>query len=140
MATRDVERDGDIYGTPIEAGEMRLLDLSISNKPTVEGCLIPCELGSASYVAISYVWGNENDRLTMHLNNRPVSVTKSAYNVLNLLSQASSPVIEGNLAHLSMFANKLIWIDAICINQQDNDEKAAQVRQMGEIYRQAERK
>jgi hypothetical protein len=30
-----------------------------------------------------------------------------------------------------------IWIDAICINQQDNEEKDHQVQHMGEIYRNA---
>ena len=119
---------------------MRILDLSGSNEPTVVGGLIPCELGSANYVAISYVWGDETDKLPMQLNSRPFKITRNAYNILNLLSQASSPITKGKLAHLSVFANKYTWIDAICINQQDNNEKAAQVRQMGEIYRQAERK
>ncbi len=30
-----------------------------------------------------------------------------------------------------------IWIDAICINQNDNFEKASQVRLMGRIYEHA---
>lgn len=34
---------------------------------------------------------------------------------------------------------ELIWIDAICINQQDNEEKAHQVRCMGDIYIRATR-
>jgi hypothetical protein len=28
----------------------------------------------------------------------------------------------------------LVWVDALCINQQDKDERAAQVRLMGQIY------
>lgn len=28
----------------------------------------------------------------------------------------------------------LVWIDALCINQQDKDERATQVRLMGQIY------
>lgn len=28
----------------------------------------------------------------------------------------------------------LVWIDALCINQQDKDERASQVRLMGQIY------
>jgi hypothetical protein len=32
-----------------------------------------------------------------------------------------------------------IWIDALCINQKDIEERAAQVRLMGKIYRQARR-
>jgi hypothetical protein len=30
-----------------------------------------------------------------------------------------------------------IWIDAICINQQDNEEKYHQVQHVGEVYRDA---
>jgi hypothetical protein len=33
---------------------------------------------------------------------------------------------------------RFLWIDAICINQNDNKEKACQVQLMGEIYQQAE--
>ena len=33
----------------------------------------------------------------------------------------------------------LLWIDAICINQNDDDEKSSQVQRMGEIYGGAER-
>lgn len=33
---------------------------------------------------------------------------------------------------------RFLWIDAICINQNDNKEKACQVQLMEEIYQQAE--
>ena len=36
------------------------------------------------------------------------------------------------------FKQDLIWIDAICINQEDKDERSAQVRFMGEIYESAQ--
>jgi hypothetical protein len=32
-----------------------------------------------------------------------------------------------------------VWVDAICINQSDSKEVAAQVERMPEIYRNAER-
>lgn len=31
----------------------------------------------------------------------------------------------------------LVWVDALCINQQDKDERASQVRLMGQIYSRA---
>ncbi|KAF5697442.1 het-6OR heterokaryon incompatibility (het-6OR allele), partial [Fusarium mundagurra] len=33
----------------------------------------------------------------------------------------------------------VLWIDAICINQRDNNEKGVQIQRMGDIYRQAAR-
>ncbi|KAF5716656.1 hypothetical protein FGLOB1_2462 [Fusarium globosum] len=37
------------------------------------------------------------------------------------------------------FIERIIWIDAICINQEDNDEKGRQVQSMAEIYAKATR-
>ncbi|PMD38576.1 HET-domain-containing protein [Hyaloscypha variabilis F] len=34
---------------------------------------------------------------------------------------------------------RVLWIDAICINQADNDEKSIQIRKMGSIYSNAQR-
>ncbi|KAI1322118.1 heterokaryon incompatibility protein-domain-containing protein [Xylariaceae sp. FL0255] len=34
---------------------------------------------------------------------------------------------------------RLLWIDSICINQEDNDERASQIIQMGRIFSQANR-
>jgi hypothetical protein len=34
---------------------------------------------------------------------------------------------------------RIIWIDAICINQEDNDEKGQQVQSMAKIYAKASR-
>jgi hypothetical protein len=35
--------------------------------------------------------------------------------------------------------SRLLWVDAVCINQSDDDEKSSQVRMMGDIYRGAAR-
>ncbi|KAI1015049.1 hypothetical protein LB503_004022 [Fusarium chuoi] len=44
------------------------------------------------------------------------------------------------LLHLrDHFIERIIWIDAICINQEDNDEKGRQVQSMAEIYAKATR-
>ena len=44
------------------------------------------------------------------------------------------------LSHLQdHFMERIIWIDAICINQEDNDEKGQQVQSMAKIYAKASR-
>jgi hypothetical protein len=35
--------------------------------------------------------------------------------------------------------SRYLWMDAICLNQADNDKKAAQVQLMGEVYIQAKK-
>ncbi|KAK0117365.1 hypothetical protein ONS96_013195 [Cadophora gregata f. sp. sojae] len=72
------------------------------------------------YEALSYVWGDANQTKELYLEARPIQVTKSLHGALRHLRQEST--------------ERVIWADAICINQQDNDEKSHQVALMGEIY------
>jgi hypothetical protein len=57
------------------------------------------------------------------INDSLLNITEHAHNVL------------GNKL---MMQSGFLWIDAICINQSDNEEKSQQVRLMGEIYSKAE--
>uniref|UniRef100_A0A0B7KR48 Heterokaryon incompatibility domain-containing protein n=1 Tax=Bionectria ochroleuca TaxID=29856 RepID=A0A0B7KR48_BIOOC len=51
-----------------------------------------------------------------------------------------TPNCESALRHLHhKLTPRLLWIDAICINQKSTDEKNYQVQLMGEIYARAER-
>lgn len=42
--------------------------------------------------------------------------------------------LESALRHLRLDVDRIIWIDAICIDQNDNDERASQVGLMGWVY------
>jgi hypothetical protein len=86
-------------------------------------------VGSHSYDAISYVWGSSSrttkvlcDNYTSHL-----YVTANLRNVLEKL--ASEP--SGSTGRLPY------WIDGLCINQEDEQERGHQVRKMANIYRRA---
>lgn len=78
-----------------------------------------------SYTALSYVWGTTTKPKLIHCNSIPFYVTQNLYSALIHLRDKSWPTV--------------LWIDAICINQRDNDEKGVQVQRMGDIYRQATR-
>ena len=76
------------------------------------------------YEALSYVWGEgtTND-LTLNGTNFPATV--------NLVSA---------LRHLRYSdSTRILWIDAICINQRDLTERNEQVGRMADIYRNAQR-
>ncbi|KAF2456239.1 heterokaryon incompatibility protein-domain-containing protein [Lineolata rhizophorae] len=83
-----------------------------------------CELRHASlsdeYTALSYTWGNPTKCKKIWINDAPLPITQSLYDALCFLPEARE---------------SWIWIDAICINQEDVDEKSWQVAMMREIYR-----
>ncbi|OAL51769.1 hypothetical protein IQ07DRAFT_586122 [Pyrenochaeta sp. DS3sAY3a] len=80
------------------------------------------ESPSFSYHAISYAWGDptSTDRLWL---------SHSGYLEIN----ASAAYV---LRHVT--TEKLIWIDSVCINQNDTSEKSTQLRYMWGIYKFAE--
>jgi hypothetical protein len=73
-----------------------------------------------SYEAISYTWGDASMRENIWVNGRRLSIPKSAYIVLSNRS--------------SFWRPKIVWIDAICINQEDIGERNSQVGLMREVY------
>lgn len=92
--------------------------------------IIKCDLIHVSlencppFKALSYTWGDASVKHTILCAKEHLNITT------NLLSA---------LQHLRQLDNtRLIWIDAICINQLDTDECTQQVQLMRDIYHQAE--
>ncbi|KAH8589759.1 heterokaryon incompatibility protein-domain-containing protein [Bisporella sp. PMI_857] len=109
------------------AGDIRLLYLL----PSVDGeGDIQCKLEhrsldkNATYSALSYVWGNPEPAKAITLNGNPQSVTPNLFAALRRLRHTTETMC--------------LWIDALCINQGDNQERSSQVEQMGKIYETAE--
>ncbi|KAK4454477.1 heterokaryon incompatibility protein-domain-containing protein [Podospora aff. communis PSN243] len=85
------------------------------------------------YEVLSYCWGTveAHSSLTVELSNSDrteqfqVSIAQSLADVLT---------------DLRLYENRrVIWADAICINQSDNDEKSTQVAQMFDVYHSSRR-
>lgn len=76
------------------------------------------------YEALSYCWGNPAITKQILVDNAPLEITQNLYSALYHLRVKDRP--------------RFIWVDAICINQADTEEKNAQVRLMQEIYRRAD--
>jgi hypothetical protein len=77
-----------------------------------------------SYTALSYVWGDKSVTKTILLDGKPFAVRE---NLWNFLVQYRAKKEEG-----------LLWIDALCIDQDSIIERNHQVALMGRIYRNAE--
>ena len=72
------------------------------------------------YEAVSYTWGSPEKSREILVDGCRIKVTASAYDLL--------------LAMSSLWFPKLLWINAICINQEDDVEKDEQVLLMQMIY------
>ncbi|PMD37806.1 HET-domain-containing protein [Hyaloscypha variabilis F] len=73
----------------------------------------------SEYVALSYCWGDPFVRRLIFVNNIPVEVTTN---------------LEAALRALRDMKIEVLWIDALCINQEDLLERGLQVMRMGLIY------
>jgi len=104
-------------GKPMDAVELtlRTFRLEIDNPPP--------------YEALSYVWGSEQDPHAISVGS---STNRGILRVTHNLLDA--------LRHLRIENHsRLVWVDAVCINQADDSEKGPQVAMMGKIYRLASR-
>ncbi|KAK3351880.1 LOW QUALITY PROTEIN: heterokaryon incompatibility protein-domain-containing protein [Neurospora tetraspora] len=81
--------------------------------------------GTRPYEALSYVWGSEDKPCSIFINGYNLAVGKNLYAALLHLRDHS--------------IKRTIWIDAICINQGDKEEKGHQVQSMAKIYAKASR-
>ena len=78
------------------------------------------------YEALSYTWG---DQKTL----RPISIYGQKRRVVYVTQN-----LEAALRHLRPIKEpRLLWIDALCINQADVNERSFQVMRMGGIFSRA---
>lgn len=88
---------------------------------------VHCTLSIASlndapaYEALSYTWGDANDTVPICVNGQPFNATRCLWHALRRLRCTKK--------------RRVVWIDALCINQANDEEKSWQVASMGDIYR-----
>ncbi|KAI1749841.1 heterokaryon incompatibility protein-domain-containing protein [Xylaria castorea] len=118
---------------PVGAGEFRILNVEGHDS---QGCLVVslhCQplQSSLPFAAISYTW-NEKDRLWYgEYDARPKPIRINGE--MALVSDKVANILSLALKH----GRYLLWIDTLCINQSDLNEKSEQVSRMGDIYYQA---
>jgi hypothetical protein len=129
---------------PLGPNQIRVLFLEqgISGDPLC-GCLIHAEIyqtnrknvdntpdnppasASITYGAISYVWGREVSPYRIHMENGELEITEPLHAALHRLRYPDRP--------------RILWADAICIDQDDTSEKSAQVARIASIFRATEK-
>jgi hypothetical protein len=119
-------------GLPQGSRSIRVLDIH-GPSPLEDGGPLQCDVRiidldpghGSSFTALSYVWD--------------IAVTGSYSITCNSFPITVTPNCHSALRHLRNKLGKFtIWIDAICINQDDEREKESQIQIMGDIYSTAE--
>lgn len=77
------------------------------------------------YESLSYCWGDASIRSLIKCNDCRLDVTRNLKSALRDLRRPNTP--------------RILWIDAICINQEDITEREQQIGIMSDIYRNAQR-
>ena len=115
------------YGyTPLARGLIRLLKLEPGDKSvSLVGSFSSTNSASPSeYTALSYAWGAGPDENKIVIDrNFFIPIRPNLHTALCALRQSDNVVI--------------LWVDAICINQNDVEERTNQVKLMTDIYQKA---
>lgn len=80
------------------------------------------------YQALSYLWGDPKPARKIYVRDENKNVLHEHHlheNLWQFLDKWQQPRTR---------ASGLIWTDSLCLNQNDSEEKAQQIRRMGEIY------
>ncbi|GME46451.1 heterokaryon incompatibility protein [Neofusicoccum parvum] len=121
-----MEAPTPINYTPLAPEPQGFRILVLNPSPTFSA-EIGCSLMNAflddppAYEALSYVWGDPTKTHSITVNGKEVAVTRNLECALRHLRHPDTP--------------RHLWVDALCINQHDIDERDDQVLHMGDIYR-----
>jgi hypothetical protein len=106
--------------------EIRVLLLQPSKdlEAQVQSCRKKVSLNdNPAFEALSYAWGDPTLVESILLDDQVFKVTLSAWSALKALRYDDRP--------------RVLWIDAICINQDNLEERTAQLKLLGTIYQKA---
>lgn len=112
---------------PLEHNDsIRLLKLEPASMPTAElyGQLIHERLSANSaYAAVSYTWGDPIFPKVLNLAGGILKITENLHSALRAFRDRRQP--------------RMLWVDGVCIDQANPDDKNHQVALMSEIYKRA---
>lgn len=95
---------------------------------------------SKPYEALSYYWGTDQPNCEIKIQDVMEAKGKGKFkNIIKSIAEPKTFYIRSNLdAALKQFrqpdAHVSLWVDALCINQDDQVEKTHQVQKMSQIY------
>jgi nucleoside phosphorylase len=115
--------------TPIDTDipSFRLINLLHSGGNDIhceifQGCLDQDDI--MPYEALSYTWGSQNLTQSISVNGKTLYITANLFHALRYLRYSGE--------------HRLLWIDAICIDQRSLRERGHQIKHMSEIFAKAQ--
>ncbi|KAL7931332.1 heterokaryon incompatibility protein domain-containing protein [Trichoderma chlorosporum] len=113
----------------LEKPAIRLLCLHAGSGSVITSEIFQAELhdreNTVSYEALSYTWGSSHLTAIIYVNGRCLKITHNLYHALLDLRYPNQ--------------QRVLWVDAICIDQGDDRERGHQVGQMRDIFKEADR-
>ena len=119
------------YRPLLGQGSIRLLNLMPGQgNYEITSDMVNAEVTSGArsrthYEALSYTWGDPTEKREMRCCGLSLQITSSLYNALKQLRYPDR--------------TRTLWVDAVCINQGDIEERSSQVSLMQLIYTQTDR-
>lgn len=107
------------------SNQIRILKLLPGSFKDGIRCRISISSLTSSFEALSYVWCDTKDTRMIEVQGETVKATKNLETALRHIRDTREP--------------RDLWVDAICINQNDNSERTHQVGIMDTIYREAKK-
>ncbi|KAK5996951.1 Heterokaryon incompatibility 6-like protein [Cladobotryum mycophilum] len=132
MEAHAIKAGGSYRYSPLPKDSIRLLRLMPHRDKTApiqctlfDYPLLASDDDDHLYDALSYVWGSSEKTQSIAIDNYDLPITANLHAALSRLRHG--------------LFERLIWVDAICINQEDLKERGHQVQTMAKIYASASR-
>lgn len=109
---------------PISGGEFRLIRIDVLSDVRLYCTLETSKLENApDYVGLSYAWDRDASDVPIIYNNRSQHISRHLHDAVSSIVQKGE--------------DRLLWIDQICIDQDNKEERSRQVSLMAQIYSKA---
>jgi hypothetical protein len=122
-------KSGTLYGSLPPHNFIRLLEIFPPDARGILSCrlhIVRLSQARGHYEGLSYCWGEEQtSSMAISCNERKVKLGKNLYDTIYCLRLPSQ--------------SRIIWADALCINQQNLVERSDQVQQMKLVFEYASR-